>query len=279
MSRRFEAALVVASTFAAVTPAAAQTAAPALNQSVWLQLGALRASADSTARLDRPGSGQAGTDVNLERDLGLSDRRTLGSMLLGWRSPTGWRGELEYFALSRQARSRVLASDIRWGDTVYPASVDVDSTVDSKVMRIGAGYSYLRTPNAELGVVAGLHVTRFNVTLVGEGQVGDSGPITVRREHKSATVPLPTIGAFGTWGLSPSWLLAARADVLRLKLRGYDGRLVNVSADVIYRLTPNVGLGGGYRLVDYRLSGSRSDYTGRFEYRVAGPQVFLDLGF
>lgn len=277
--RRAAAALCASSLLWAAGLAAAQDDAGQLNQRFWVQLGGFRASADSSARVDYPSGGRTGTVVDLERDLGLAPRRSLGTLLLGARGDGAWRAEFEVLALSRQSRRQVLASNIVWENTVYPASVSVDSEVDSRVYRLGVGYSFHRTPASEVGLVAGLHVTEFKLMLAGDAQVGNNPALQSRREQKQATVPLPTVGAYGTWALSSHWLLAARGDLLWLRLRGYDGRLGNLSASGFYRLTPQVALGAGYRWVDYRLDATRPSYTGRFEYRFSGPQLLLDVGF
>lgn len=74
-------------------------------------------------------------------------------------------------------------------------------------------------------------------------------------------------------------MLAARGDVLYLKVRESKGTLFNLSANVLYRFTPTLGLGVGYRYVDYRLERTTADERGQVDYRFLGPQVFLDVGF
>jgi len=262
-----------------LTPGArAAEATDYLNQTLWIQLAAFRPAIDSRIQVDHPSTGAAGTRLNLEDELGLVDRKTVGTLLLGARFGGRWRGEFEYFSLKRSADKTILQADIVVDDTVYPVSASLASEFDSKVARASVGYSFYKTDEAEAGAVAGLHVTRFKFAIEGDGNAG-SGPVTLRREEASHTVPLPTAGVYGTWAFAPSWLASARADVFDLKLKGRKGRLLNLQANVAYRFTANVALGLGYRYDDYKLTQTRDDPRGEVRYTFQGPQVFLDAGF
>jgi len=249
-----------------------------LTQKLWVQIGAFRPSISSHIQVDRSNTGAAGTDLHLEDELGLPEHKTLGTLLVGARFGERWRAEFEYFSLKRSADKTLLETEIVVDDTTFPISAAVDSEFDSKVARASVGYSFYKTDEAEAGAVAGLHVTRFKFAIEGDGNAG-SGPVTLRREEASHTVPLPTAGVYGTWAFAPSWLASARADVFDLKLKGRKGRLLNLQANVAYRFTANVALGLGYRYDDYKLTQTRDDPRGEVRYTFQGPQVFLDAGF
>jgi hypothetical protein len=256
-------------------PAVAQSGR--LDQQGWVQLGAFRPSIDSTVQYNNPSSGLAGTELDLESDLGLAKRKTLPSLLIGARIADRWRVEFEHFALKRSG-TETLDVAINVDDTTFSASAQVDTDFSSKVYRLSGGYSFYKSPEAEAGLSLGVHVTDFRLALEGIGSV-NGGPASVRSERRDKTVPLPTLGLYGTWAFAPSWEAGGRLDVLSLKVRDYKGTLLNAQANVFYRVTPNVALGLGYRHDDYRLKAERSDWTGKVEYRFSGPQVVLDAGF
>jgi hypothetical protein len=94
------------------------------------------------------------------------------------------------------------------------------------------------------------------------------------------TVPLPTVGLFGSVALAPGLALNGRADVFSLSHRDIDGRLLNLQANVTWHFTPNFGIGAGYRFTDYKVESGRSeDFRGRLEYEFRGPQLFVDARF
>jgi outer membrane receptor protein involved in Fe transport len=242
----------------------------------WIQAGAFRPSIDSSIRVDDSGSGLLGTNVGFEDGLGLSKRKTLGSILAGMRLGARWRIEAEYFELNRSVNRFALNQTIVVDDTTFPVTALVDTTFDSRVFRIGAGYSFVKNANAEFGLAFGVHLTNFEVGITGTLAGGGA---SLGRETRDATVPLPTAGLYGSVALAPNWWLSGRADVFSFRHDDFDGRLVNVQAAVTYRFNPNLGLGLGYRYDDYRVDASRDDFSGRFDYQFRGPQVFLEARF
>jgi hypothetical protein len=257
--------------------AQAQTEPLGLNQTAWIELQGLSSSVRSSVRLDRTEGGAAGTTISFEDDLGLAKRKTLGSLLAGARFGPDWRVEFEHYSLQRAGREELDAA-ITVDNTVFDTSVSIRSEFDTRVYRGSVGHSFYRTPSAEAGASLGLHVTQVRVLLEGVGSV-DGAAAVERQVVREKTVPLPTIGLYSTVALSDAWLLNARADLLFLKVKESKGLLLNLSANAIYRFTPHLGVGGGYRYVDYELRRSSGTARGEFKYRYSGPQLFIDFGF
>ncbi len=255
----------------------AQSTSLGLNQSAWLQVQGFRPSIDSTLRLDNRDTGARGTTLGLEDDLGLKSHEWLPSLLAGVRFGGDWRAEFEAYSLKRSG-TRQLDRSINVDDTVFQAAATVDTHFDTTVYRGSIGYSFFRTPQAEFGASVGVHVTRVRAALSGTGVL--EGVVSVDRSvDRAKTVPLPTLGLYGTFALNDTWVLNTRADLLYLKVKESKGRLVNLAANLVYRFTPNVGAGVGYRYVDYNLKRSSGTARGEFDYRYNGPQLLLDVGF
>lgn len=271
-------AILGVAALAGLQPAAqAQTINSGLNQKVWMQLGVFRPSLDTQIRYDDDNGG-LGSNIDGENDLGLRDSKTIGTLLLGARLSDRWRLEFEYFSLNRSASKTARSGSIKFGDNVYPASLELDSHFDSKVYRFSGGYSLVKTPQVEWGLVAGIHVTDFKVGLNSRELINGVETAT-RIEQRNKTLPLPTIGIYGNYALANNWELSGRADVFSLNHGGYEGRLLNLQANVAYRFTPQVALALGYRLDDYKISSDRSAWRGSVDYKFRGPQLVLDVGF
>ncbi len=265
---------------AALLPAAlqAEEIPDRLGQTGWIQLGVFRANINSRTRVDQVQTGVNGTDVSFEDDLGLIDHKNLPAVLLGLRLGGNWRAEFEYFKLNRNASISELGEPIRFGNTTYETATAITTDFASKVYRLSGGYSFYRTSLAEFGAVLGVHVTDFNVQLRGVGTVNGTVAAT-RSEQQKKTVPLPTLGIYGSYAFAPSWVSSGRIDVLSLKVRDYEGELINIQANLLYRLTPNFAVGLGYRYDDYSLKADRADWNGNLKYTFSGPQLFVDAGF
>ncbi|MGY4830044.1 hypothetical protein ACVNIS_15855 [Sphaerotilaceae bacterium SBD11-9] len=256
-------------------PAAAQ--GPVESQRYWFELGAFMPNVNSSARFDNKNTGRPGTSVDFEDDLDLADRRTLPTLLFGTRFGDNWRMEFEYFELKRTG-SRSLSRDISFGDADFTVGASINSEFSSKVYRLSGGYSFYKTPDAEIGGVLGLHITDFIVALEGQASV-NGGAVALRSERKTQLAPLPTLGLYGSYAFSPAWDISGRADYFTVKIDQYKGRLLNLQGAVRYHFTPTWSLALGYRYDDYRLDGDGEDWTGEVKYRFAGPQLTLRAGF
>jgi hypothetical protein len=259
----------------AAPSALAQTSAPGW----WFQLGAFRPSVDSTLRIDDVG-GNFGTQFDAETALGLPRRKTLASGLIGVRLGERWRLEVEHFALNRSVRRFTITETLVIDDTTFPVSAQLDTDFDSKITRVSGGVSFVKNEAAEFGLVVGAHVTQFEMGVSGTFSSGGGAPATLRREARDVTVPLPTVGLFGSVALAPGLALNGRADVFSLSHRDVDGRLLNLQANVTWHFTSNIGIGAGYRFTDYKIESDRNeDFRGRLEYEFRGPVLFLDARF
>jgi hypothetical protein len=258
--------------------AGAQASGAEPNQRLWLQVGAFRPHIDSVFRIDSNRTALPGSRINGERDLGWADNETVGSLLVGVRLRERWRVEFEFFELDRSADIQVRGRDLRVGETSFSVAARVASEFASSVYRLSAGYSFIRSPLAEVGIAFGLHVTDFAIALEGIGIVNDV-VVGRQREQRQELLPLPTAGLYGTRAFGGNWSAQARLDWFSLTYDGYKGTLWNVQTNLLYRLSPNVAVGIGYRLNDYALKADRSSWRGEVDYRFHGPQILVQAGF
>jgi hypothetical protein len=230
----------------------------------------------STVHMDAAATARTGTTISLEDDLDLSGRKGTPYTNLGLRLGETWRLELEYYALKRSA-SRTTARQIDWGDSTFPAGATLSSTFDSTIYRVTGGWSFVKTPETEAGIGFGLHVTDFMTLLSGQG----SGPngLGFQTEVHRQLVPLPTLGGFGTWTVTPRLALRGRVDYLSFSYDDYDGSLSNTMVLVEWRFSQHFGAGAGYRYVGYKLAVKRSDFPIDMRYVFKGPTIFVNAAF
>jgi opacity protein-like surface antigen len=240
----------------------------------WLQLHAFWPSIESTARVDALATARPGTELSFENDLGMSDSETLPALLMGMRFFDNWRVDFEYYSLKRDA-SRLTEREIDFGDTNFELGTQLSSSFESTVYRLTVGYSFVKSQELDLGASLGLHLTDFELALAGSSSLGGAA----KREARDALAPLPTIGLYGTYAISPAFGLRARADLLSFSYGDYDGSLTNVELSVDWRFSPNFSVGAGYRYVDYKLDVTSSSWKGEVNYKFDGPIVFIEAAF
>lgn len=253
------------------------TQAQALQDKFWLQVTAYYPKIDTDVTVTPTGSATEGTNIDLERDLGLDDREILPAVFGGVRIGRRFSIGADYYSLGRET-TRAIDRDLVFDGVTYPVNAEVTAEFNTDVYRLTLGYAFLRRDNIELGAALGLHATNFEVGLSGEGAAGGGG-ITLQTRAQDFLAPLPTIGLFGTFELAPGLSLGGRFDWLSLSIGDYDGRLINTQATLAYRVTRNVGVGIMYRYVDYRVDVEKDRFTGRFAYQFAGPAAFVEIGF
>jgi hypothetical protein len=124
---------------------------PALNDTIFIGLGALYASKSTgTVQLNSEKLG-VGTIVDLQNTLGMQDSTWGPDALFIWRMSEHWRLEFNYFWIS-QSGTKTIDRDIQWGDLVYPINAQVTSTLNFSDLRTSIGYSFYKTSDKELGV-------------------------------------------------------------------------------------------------------------------------------
>ncbi len=234
-----------------------------------LQLGAFRADADTTVRLDSITFGR-GTTLNLESDLGVNDSKTLPEFSFLWRINPRHGIEGSYVTLDRSG-ARTLAGQIQFGDVTFPVNATVNSSFDSDVFRVAYRYSPINNKGNELGLLFGLHYTTFDTTL--------SSSLGSLSESASLDFPLPTIGARGGVRLSDNWRLTGFGQLLKLKVGDYDGSLVNLGAGIEWMFLRQAYAGLGYSYYRYKLISEKDDARGEFTYRFNGPALYLGFAF
>lgn len=261
---------------AAFLAMASSAHAQAIDDRYWLEVQAFWPDIDTSVAVAGNG-GIVGTEIDLESDLKLKDRKSLPALAAGARFGERWSIIGEYYALNRSG-SASAGRDLTFDDVTYPAGVSISSEFDTDVYRVAVGYSFVRTDKADVGVALGLHVTQFDVQLEGQGHIG-AAAVQSQTRKRDALAPLPTVGVFAGYQATPKLLIGGRVDYLSLKVSDYDGRLINAEARLSYRVFENVGIGVMYRYVDYDLDIEKDRWNGQIAYQFKGPALFLQAGF
>ncbi|MED5545283.1 MAG: hypothetical protein VYD90_08545 [Pseudomonadota bacterium] len=253
-------------------PAQAQT----LADDYWINLQAYYPKVDTKVRATANTQSAIGTDIDMERDLALDRNEVVPAVSLGSRLGKVIVGA-DFFRLERSGEIGI-ARDIVFDGTTYPASASIGSSFESDVYRFTVGYAFVQKPDLEIGAALGLHATDFRISLSGEAAIGNDA-VQATTRVKKVFAPLPTVGLFGTWQVAPRLEANGRVDYLSLKIKDYDGKLVNVQAGLNYRVLDNLALGVAYRYVDYRLGIDKDAWSGRVRYKMNGPALVLQASF
>ena len=262
--------------------ACAQAHAPKpLNEPrTWLQLQATAATWRLQTRGDYFFGQQSAPPLQLESELGLPERGTIGGIAFGRRIGQRWRFELEH-TTSRRRGSTLLRRDVAADGVTFKAGTPIQSDVKLATLRVNGGVSLLMSSEAEVGLSFGGEWVSLARRFDGSG-VRDFAPPqqapSAQRTSASDIAPIPMLGLYGHYAFAPAWRVTGRAE---LGVDGASYRKLNLG--VQWRATPNLALGAGYRHASANL-----DVLFGFiaccsrlalEYQARGPTLSLDLSF
>lgn len=215
-------------------------------------------------------AGLIGSDIDVENLLGLPERETLLRFDAVYRIAYYHRLEFGYLETSRSGQT-TLPAQLDFGDEQFPAGTIVNSSFDTRMVRIGYAYSLINDPQKEIGVMGGLHFSEIKSQI--------SGPSTGQVETSSAATPLPVVGAHGSVALGEKSALGARVQFFRMDFDRYKGYLNFATLDWQRRLGDKVSIGLAYNYYALTLDSRDNDVRGSLKVRHHGPEFFVAAAF
>jgi outer membrane scaffolding protein for murein synthesis (MipA/OmpV family) len=233
------------------------------------QVGAYRNNIDSRF-FRNSGDGSPPDEIDGEETLGLDEQQTVLQFDAITRIGLYHRIELSYFELSRKAATDITA-DLRIGDELFGSGTMVESESSARITRLAYAYSLMNDSQKELGVMAGVHLTRYKTEVTASGAFAS--------EQSKLSTPLPVIGAFGGLHLSKKMRLDAKVQFFRMDFDSYDGSL-NFLYLGLQRLLGDWGSAGiGYNYYSLKLDSSNEELNGSVDVQQHGPIIFVSAHF
>jgi len=217
-----------------------------------------------------PVDGGPGEEIDLEEVLGATDKKTVMQLDAIFRFGRYHRLEIGYFQLGRDTVS-VLQTDINVGDELIPAGTEIDLRSELRVTKVAYGYSLINDAQKELGVMAGVHITRLEAEIF--------APQTQQREKVAVSTPLPVIGVFGGIAVGRKTNLGARIQIFRMEFDHFAGSMNFIFLGLQHNFNQHLGAGVGYNFYSLNLDSSDDELNGSLRIRHNGPVVFVSALF
>ena len=215
----------------------------------------------------------SGSDVDVERDLGIADTDSI-RIDAYWRFAARHKVRLLYFDTSRTS-SRQIDHDIVFKGTTYPASIAVNTRLQTKVAEIAYEYAFLRADNYELAGTIGIHNLRFELGLEATAATASVSLANTA----NADGPLPVIGLRGVWRFAEHVHLDGQMQFFRFSIDPYDGRLEDYNIALVWMPLKRLGLGVGYNGFVTRVNVNADRFDGRLRWHYGGARVFASFSF
>ncbi|HEX9406556.1 MAG TPA: hypothetical protein VF975_04515 [Thermoanaerobaculia bacterium] len=216
-----------------------------------------------------------GTEVNAERELGLTSSKRLKRFTLEWRPFERHEFETSYFSASRNG-FRDINGPIVFNGQTYPAQAQVTTNFALKYWDLTYTAWVHRSERDGVGLTLGVARIAVNASLFAQ-RPGETLTIT---EEAATNVPVAMVGAQARFALTPSVFLEGRAEALpRVHIDVYSGRALIANVLLEYRITRNIGLGGGYNYS--RIDGTVNDprLNGNLAMTIDGAEGYLRIAF
>ncbi len=191
---------------------------------------------------------------------------------LSWRFRGKWSLVGQYFKATDRIRA-VLEEDIEWGNVVFGAGSNATTGLNFSVTRIFFGRQFDTRKSYEVGIGGGIHW--LNIGSFIEGEILINGTSKSARRSVSAEAPLPNIGAWYKYSISPRWALRARLDLLSANVGDYDGLLLNSAVGVNFEAFEHFGIGVNYNYFKLDVGIEKSDWRGDIETLYEGIYVYV----
>ncbi|HKO56420.1 MAG TPA: hypothetical protein VJ276_11115 [Thermoanaerobaculia bacterium] len=252
-------------------PAAAQELFPRISVTAGGYLGNF----STDVRIDAEAGSTTGTELNIERDLGLESSKTLQRFTAQWRPASRLELAGSYVSASRSGFEQI-DREFRFQDNVYPVQADVATAFDTKYWDATLTVWAHKSDRAGVGITLGAAMLSIDASVAATAR-GQSATLT---NQASTDVPVALGGAQIRYAFTPRLIGEASAGILpRVTIDQYSGRATNASARLEYRFLRAIGIGLGYNY--FKLDGSVADPSlrGRLALQVDGVEGFVRIGY
>ena len=213
--------------------------------------------------------GLAGAAILLEDTLGLDERT--GTFFLGAEYRINLRHSLALSVTELgRAATRVIDDEVEYGDYIFRAEGEVATDLETTSVRLIWRYDFSDMERLNAGFLAGLSTFDLGLTLSGEARLeSDDGDEWVEGivEGANFIAPIPVVGFFLDYALSPRWVLRFDVDLVDLSIGPHEGRVLEAGLNLEYVATPWLGLGVGLGASDLEYRSDRDDEKWAIRYQ------------
>lgn len=224
---------------------------------------------NTSARFDSD-TGNPGTDVDMEGDLGLesstSVTRAGGYFWITHRQ----RIDVSFFDLSRSATHKI-DKTINFDDKTFQINTAVTSNNHLQITKLDYTFAFLDRDKWYLGVTGGLYVMQTGLSL--------SEPTLGTYSSEGLTAPLPVVGFRSDYGFGKHWNLRGSFQWFGLDTGDYGGHLTDTYLGVDYGFGKRFAIGLAYDTVSMNVEANKTHVKGRIDWNYDGWLVYFKTDF
>jgi opacity protein-like surface antigen len=239
-----------------------------------LSLGGYYANTDTTIGAGDP-SGRFKGDVNLERDLGFEDHKTVPRIKLDFLLGDHQGFSFDYFSVNR-TRTKSISDGISYGGNDYEASASVSGKLDFDFG--SAAYRWWFGSGSDaFGLGIGAAYYRVHAGISGIATLNDESAQASTSYSETAGAPLLQIG----WRHAFNDSVRMYFDASGVKKNGgnLNGHIYNAALGLEWYPWKNVGVGAEYAYTRIKLNDERDTFNADLDLKLHGPSAFVKFRF
>ena len=259
-------------------PATAADDFRAITNKLTFSFGSYLADFDTDASVGT--DGVLGTFIRFEDELGLDDDDTIFRIDGFYRFSDKNAIGFGFWTLNRDGEA-FTSEQINFDGDIFDVGVFLRSELDSQWIRLDWRHSFLRNEKGEAGFTLGLSTYEFDVGLQGLATVSDGMGGTVLVDTRSSDdflAPVPTIGFFINYSITPKWVFRLSANYFSLEVSDFEGNITDTVIQFEWLFSRYVGVGVAVNgtIIDVEDTG---DDPFSVKYDQSGLVAFLTFGF
>jgi len=232
---------------------------------------------DSIMSLTEPNLG-AGISISPEDTLGLNTEQSVVRLDGYYRFTDAHALTYSWYSIASHG-NKTIEEQFDWidknGDPVtIPVGAKVNTIFDYDIYKLGYLWSFYHTDKVEMGVGAGLHVTR-----IGIGLHADTTSSGVDTRNVDTTLPLPVLSLSLRYRVTPRFHWYFKSEFFALQFDQWDGTYTDSTLGMEYRIFDNIGLGAAFAGNALKLTEDTTDYKFRYDNRITGILVNIAAYF
>jgi hypothetical protein len=175
---------------------------------------------------------------------------------------------------------KTLDRDVEWVDEdgnfiVIPLGEQVTSRLETDILKVGYLWSFHHSDKVELGIGAGLNITRLAISL----DSSETDPPDSSINQVDTTLPLPVVSFVLNYKITPKFHWYLKTEAFALKYDNWTGSFRDTTLGLEYRASKQVALGAGLSSSSLDIEEDDPEYQLRFDNTISGGLIYLATYF
>ena len=233
---------------------------------------------DSSISLTDPDLG-AGISIDPQDTLGLDFESTVLRIEGYYRFRPKHALTYSWYSIDSTG-TKTIDKEFEWvspgGDPItIPIGAQVSSNMEYDIFKVGYLWSFHHTDKVELGVGAGLHVTRLKMGL----DASVTNPPNESAQRVDTTLPLPVFSVVLNYRVTPKFHWYLKSEAFVLKFDNLTGSYRDTTLGMEYRAWEHVALGAGLSTNSIEVEEEDPNYNLKFDNTINGALLYVATYF